>query len=263
MFKFFRRYRRSLIRGNQFTKYIFYAMGEIVLVVIGILIALQINNWNEDRKTDLMVKTFLINLRHNIESDQASFTSLKQSAMFRYHSTQYLIELAGYPPYDPEKDKHLVQDWKGNRIWKDPIPNNYQKDFIEKAFLWTHRVNIDDLNLSTLEELKSTGTYSKLDVNLKNALKTYHNNYEFRLGKYARELLYHTIKEWQSSLRKEGILNSDPYATGDPIQLLQNNPERIALLLNLAQLASWQVMSADLLIEDTEVLLELVDEQAN
>jgi hypothetical protein len=35
---------------NKFTKYLFYAIGEIVLVVIGILIALQVNNWNENRK---------------------------------------------------------------------------------------------------------------------------------------------------------------------------------------------------------------------
>ena len=39
-----------MLSENKFTKYLIYAVGEIVLVVIGILIALQINNWNEDRK---------------------------------------------------------------------------------------------------------------------------------------------------------------------------------------------------------------------
>ena len=50
MIKFFRHIRRSLIQKNQMGKYFKYAIGEILLVVIGILIALQINNWNEDRK---------------------------------------------------------------------------------------------------------------------------------------------------------------------------------------------------------------------
>lgn len=47
MFKFFRRIRQQLLGDNKFTKYLIYAIGEIVLVVIGILIALSINNWNQ------------------------------------------------------------------------------------------------------------------------------------------------------------------------------------------------------------------------
>ena len=50
MLKFFRHIRRSLIQKNQMGKYFKYAIGEILLVVIGILIALQINNWNEGKK---------------------------------------------------------------------------------------------------------------------------------------------------------------------------------------------------------------------
>lgn len=50
MFKFFRRIRRRLIEREKIRKYLLYALGEILLVVIGILIALQVNNWNEERK---------------------------------------------------------------------------------------------------------------------------------------------------------------------------------------------------------------------
>ena len=49
MIKFFRNIRQSLIMENKISKYLKYAIGEIVLVVIGILIALQINNWNQNR----------------------------------------------------------------------------------------------------------------------------------------------------------------------------------------------------------------------
>ena len=50
MIKFFRRIRQNLLLENKTSKYFKYAIGEIILVVIGILIALQINNWNESRK---------------------------------------------------------------------------------------------------------------------------------------------------------------------------------------------------------------------
>jgi hypothetical protein len=49
MIKFFRKIRHTMIKENKFSRYTFYALGEIILVVIGILIALQINNWNEQR----------------------------------------------------------------------------------------------------------------------------------------------------------------------------------------------------------------------
>ena len=49
MLKFFRRIRQKLIAENKVGKYLIYAIGEIVLVVIGILIALWINNWNEGK----------------------------------------------------------------------------------------------------------------------------------------------------------------------------------------------------------------------
>ena len=55
MIKFFRKIRQRLLSENKFSKYLFYAIGEIVLVVIGILIALQINNWNENRKQQIKV----------------------------------------------------------------------------------------------------------------------------------------------------------------------------------------------------------------
>ena len=64
MIKFFRKIRQNLLKENKTGKYFKYAIGEIILVVIGILIALQINNWNEKRKKEnlkIEYKTALIN----------------------------------------------------------------------------------------------------------------------------------------------------------------------------------------------------------
>jgi len=59
MIKFFRKIRYQLLGEGKTGKYLKYAIGEIVLVVIGILIAISINNWNEDRKQQIeLVKTY-------------------------------------------------------------------------------------------------------------------------------------------------------------------------------------------------------------
>ena len=59
MIKFFRKIRYDLMETGKTGKYLKYAIGEIVLVVIGILIALQINNWNGQRKLELKEKSLL------------------------------------------------------------------------------------------------------------------------------------------------------------------------------------------------------------
>ena len=66
MIKFFRNIRKKLLGEGKTTKYFKYAIGEIVLVVIGILIALQINNWNESRKLNTSQVAYLDNLKKEI-----------------------------------------------------------------------------------------------------------------------------------------------------------------------------------------------------
>lgn len=69
MIGFFRRIRKKLADNNQYLKYSRYAIGEILLVVIGILIALQVNNWNEERKERKLEKSLLENLAENLEQN--------------------------------------------------------------------------------------------------------------------------------------------------------------------------------------------------
>lgn len=76
MIKFFRNIRRSLIQKNQMGKYFKYAIGEVVLVVIGILIALGINNWNEDRKLKNEERLALLNLKVDFKQNLKSIENL-------------------------------------------------------------------------------------------------------------------------------------------------------------------------------------------
>lgn len=75
MIQFFRRIRQGLLVDRKFTRYALYALGEIALVVIGILIALQINNWNEDRKEDARELLVLKQLKNEYETNLAQLES--------------------------------------------------------------------------------------------------------------------------------------------------------------------------------------------
>jgi len=76
MIKFFRKIRLKTLTENKFSKYLLYAIGEIVLVVIGILIALNINNRNEEHKLNLKEQGLLKELNLDFKYNQIQLDSL-------------------------------------------------------------------------------------------------------------------------------------------------------------------------------------------
>jgi len=75
MLKFFRQIRQKMLNENKFTKYILYAIGEIILVIIGILIALQLNTLKEENKLVNQETAYLTRLLSDNQQDLKSFTA--------------------------------------------------------------------------------------------------------------------------------------------------------------------------------------------
>lgn len=69
MLKIFRKVRQNMIKNNKVTAYLLYAIGEIILVMIGILLALQVNNWNESRKQKTELNNVLRAVAYDLETD--------------------------------------------------------------------------------------------------------------------------------------------------------------------------------------------------
>ena len=78
MIKYFRKIRQNLIMENKSGKYIKYAIGEIVLVVIGILIALSINNWNEKRIEQQTLTNYYERMLGELESSRNNLSDFKE-----------------------------------------------------------------------------------------------------------------------------------------------------------------------------------------
>jgi len=73
MIKLFRNIRKNLLKEGKTANYLKYAIGEIVLVVIGILLALQINNWNENRKLQKEELKLLHDIKANLKATLEDF----------------------------------------------------------------------------------------------------------------------------------------------------------------------------------------------
>ncbi len=78
MLAFFRKIRKGLLSENKITKYLLYAFGEIILVVIGILIALQINEWNNAKKAREKELAYLEEIKDNLLLDSKNIDSVLQ-----------------------------------------------------------------------------------------------------------------------------------------------------------------------------------------
>jgi hypothetical protein len=76
MIKFFRKIRQNLLSKGKIGKYLKYAIGEIILVVIGILIAFSINNWNQKRVLNNQSYQVLLNLKEEIVESKAELESV-------------------------------------------------------------------------------------------------------------------------------------------------------------------------------------------
>jgi len=115
MIKFFRNIRQQMLRENKLSKYLLYAIGEIVLVVIGILIALSINNWNENRKLQQEELNLLLEVKTNLE---VTVNNFEKDTVFNFNTIQEFRKIEEYIdkglPYDAGLDKAfgMIGDWK-------------------------------------------------------------------------------------------------------------------------------------------------------
>ncbi|MFT6995452.1 MAG: hypothetical protein ACJA1P_002197 [Maribacter sp.] len=162
MIKFFRKIRQKMLTENKFSKYLIYAVGEIVLVVVGILIALSINNWNEKQinhnkladyirgmKDDLLTDKYI--LTHYI--DDLEKTNL-QRAQFLNHENYFLFTIDSLEKkLEIFEIESLFSDKSYQQIQNSNISDyGKYKDMIESSrvyySIWipAQKENIDRLN---------------------------------------------------------------------------------------------------------------------
>ncbi len=143
MIKFFRKIRQKTLTENKFGKYLTYAIGEIILVVIGILIALSISNWNENRKNKLTESEYYCKLLADFELDRQNITVL-------YEESKHKIEIS----------KRLLLDLNYKNKDKSYLLNNYLQGlrtnpFVPSKVAMTDIVSSGKLNLLTNDSLKN------------------------------------------------------------------------------------------------------------
>jgi len=163
MLSLFRKKRKKLTNNktaegakDRSSKYVKYALGEIALVVIGILIALQINNWNEERKYKALLRTYIESIGEDIKVDMQALEGSMKVLNDQVEAAKQIIPIM--------ESEHKV------------IPDSLK--FILEFNAFTGIASIPDRN-TTWEFLNSSGVISDFpDTELLKLLQAYYRSYD-------------------------------------------------------------------------------------
>lgn len=125
MIPFFRKIRKNMADNNKPMKYARYAIGEIALVVIGILIALQINNWNEDNKAEKNEAYILNEILKNLDEDASLVDEIILQRTKASTSVIYLKKYSSNKEINLDSlEYHMINLFTFERYY--PINNAYE-----------------------------------------------------------------------------------------------------------------------------------------
>ncbi len=138
---------------NKFSKYLIYVIGEIALVMIGILLALQVNDWNETRKSIASEKRYVSDLIQDLKNDSIKLNQLDIFLKSKSVSKDKILPLI-----------------QGNKVAIDSVVFHF-------AIQWARRGRFTPTNI-TIEELKNSGGLNIIrDVNLRRQIVSLYNSY--------------------------------------------------------------------------------------
>ena len=182
MFKFFRNTRRRLLRENRFTRYLIYAIGEIVLVVIGILIALQIDEWNNERNRQQWENEVLSQVRTDLNQSQGELIEISAFYLEMAKASANVLRIFWKDeiPYKKDSLRDLLYMVRGSRVYSPPLGNM-------KALMNSGKIDlVNDPEIRT-----AINTYlEKIDYSLKDV-----DRYEETYFRKAQEKLANTLTD--------------------------------------------------------------------
>ena len=174
MIKFFRKIRQNLLSEGKTGKYFKYAIGEIILVVIGILIALQINNWNEQTKSREFEIFTLKEVKNNLKNDSVQIQRILEKSRFTAKSLQNLSKIDSESMDSMQLAIEIQNIWGFDRFF--PNRNGY-------------------------EALKSRG-FQISNPNLRNVLGKYYENDLAKVSASIRDIETAFVNDFNPIVRK-------------------------------------------------------------
>jgi len=255
MIKFFRKIRQKMLSESKFNKYLIYAIGEIILVVIGILIALSINNWNENRKTQNQLTLILYSLIEDLNDDLEYLNDEVELHEFRINCFHYLLEKSDIKKFD---SKRILK--QSNTYWKGAYPDTINLKFAEQcimASVWDYNVNIQT---SSIDEMKNLGIFSNIQSN---ALKKSINKYYGFMPQIRQDWNRGLITDWRKFLLNnyDIIPSEEIQSLVNPIEFVKSNKSVSNRIKGLEGPAQYRLENVNIAINLAKEVIKLIKDE--
>ena len=187
MIKFFRKIRYDLMEKNKTGKYFKYAIGEIILVMVGILLALQVSNWNKNRQDRVSEQKLLNSIHKDFLENKKQFDVTKSIHQTHFSSLERILSLL---PID------------GNKVSADSIL--YYENLIKSNTFNASSSTVESIVNSNSIELIENDTLKEYLISWKNVLADYKEEEDFYY-KFLNELYYPFMIKTSDLLNKKPL----------------------------------------------------------
>jgi len=246
MIKFFRKIRYNLMEQNKTGKYFKYAIGEIVLVVIGILIALQINTWNETRKNKAKEMKILINLKADLTTTKNNLINVNEEYLKLVRKHDGILNFIAF-------DHNEISESMKDSMRYTGVPLTRIVDGGINALLNSDKLDLitsDSLTLLLTEYPSYVESFKEQEKTMENVLITHHRPI------LIRHVVLMDILSRNNRFPK--LKNRVP--TSDYPGLIRDRAYQNAIYDERAQTLNSQSRSYSLLLK-TEKLIDLISKQ--
>lgn len=236
MIKFFRKIRQNLLMENKTSKYFKYAIGETVLVVFGILIALQLSNWNE--------------LQNRCHKEIVNLKALK-SELQNDLTTEFIDGNKSYLEKEKTLNKLTAFYNNKNDIPKDSLPYYYLKSISE----WTFA-----LNVAAFENLKSTGIDLITNDSLRLKISSLYSNSYPEILVRSKRLLEFSESEYKPIIFDNVNLKDTTLSQND-FESLKNNKQISNRIFYLSSIRKGMLNELNIIIPQIVSLIKDIDNE--
>lgn len=260
MFRFFSKLRKQILDQKRFNKYLIYAIGEIFLVVIGILIALQVNNWNVNRQEQIFLNEKLRNQVELLKEDREVLKGGLENMILKIYGIERILKWQGigHRSFEVWDSFGLyVVPYAPVSNWNKSLPEEKNLDFIEIVILVAGAGELRTLNSIIFDEMVASGTFSKINNDsLRRNLINYYSVWDSEYNRKYNGVL----TKFRDHLKTRGILIYDFEEIEDPLSFLTENAETIAALKEIMYESIWM---GHLINQNLEQIDWFIDELEN
>jgi hypothetical protein len=241
---------------KQFKKYAIKYTLEFFVIVLGISVSFWLNNWTENRLLNNQKKENLINLKSAIQKDSDLLETIESFNDFRLNSLSQVLKWSKSSRESVDSLNLVLRD---NTIWNKQIPKEFENDFFYKTITWIERPRMMIINSYAMEEIKSSGIYSKIkNKHLKDLVNDYYSDLYWVFGNDETPSAITDLRIYLSD--NYNLLISDLRLLNNPIKFINQDNGLILRLRTVINNAKWRSSRAK---KSRLMSLKVIEELSN